>query len=438
MPMGRMIPTRSSGKRERAKGLSVRVLLVAFAVVLLGPVLALAAVALSQYATSERTRYVNEGREAARRIAADLDRELGRVEAAAQALATSSLIASGNYEAFQRQASDFLRSWAPDEPDAYAVILRDLNGHQLVNTRLPWGTPLPEVERDIDKLVITTKRPQVQDLFFSISANRPILAVRVPVFKDGEVVYVLSLALEPKRIAKLLQDQKLPDTWNCTVFDRNDRTIARWPEHERFLGALATENLRRNAVGDEGALLSTNFEGVPVLTSYARSELSGWLTIVSIPLSALQAPFQQWWLVIAILCTVALALLVGLAFWFGRRIARPIHALEASADQLATGQPVLPVTTGLREINPVGRALALASEQLRQRERALRESERRLQATYDNAAVGIIEVDQDGHILQANQTHCELMGYSRDELIGHRFTDVTHPDHYDRDWELFS
>jgi PAS domain S-box-containing protein len=29
------------------------------------------------------------------------------------------------------------------------------------------------------------------------------------------------------------------------------------------------------------------------------------------------------------------------------------------------------------------------------------------------------------------------MGYSRDELIGHLFTDVTHPDHLDRDLELF-
>jgi PAS domain S-box-containing protein len=190
-------------------------------------------------------------------------------------------------------------------------------------------------------------------------------------------------------------------------------------------------------VGDEGALLSTNFEGIPVLTSYARSELSGWRVIVSIPLSALQAPFRQWRLVIAILCTVALALLIGLAFWFGRRIARPIHALEASAEQLAKGQPISPTTTGLREISAVSRALALASAELRERERALRESEERLWATYDNAAVGIIEVDQDERILQVNQTHCALMGLSRDELIGHSFLEPTSPDDRARDRQLF-
>src|SRR5919202_2403383 len=187
------------------KGFPVRRLLIAFAIILLGPVLALAAVALSQYAASERTRYVEDGRKAARQIAADVDHELGKVQAAAEALATSPLIANGDYEAFQRQASKFLQTWAPDEPDAYAVILRDLNGQQLVNTRLPWGTPLPKVERDVDRLVITTKRPQVQDLFFSTSANRLMIAVRVPVLEDGGVTHVLSLALEPRRIAKLLQ-----------------------------------------------------------------------------------------------------------------------------------------------------------------------------------------------------------------------------------------
>src|ERR687884_550656 len=365
MPMGRMIPTRSSGKRESAKGLSVRLLLVAFAVVLLGPVLALAAVALSQYATSERARYMNEGREAARRIAADLDRELGRVEAAAQALATSPLIASGDYEAFQRQASDFLRSWAPDEPDVYAVILRDLNGHQLVNTRLPWGTPLPKVERDMDRLVITTKRPQVQDLFFSTSANRLMIAVRVPVLEDGGVTHVLSLALEPRRIAELLQAQELSAEWNRGIVDRTDRVVARWPEHDRFVGAQATETLRRNAVGHEGVLVSTNLEGIPVLVAYTRSELSGWRAVVGIPLSVFQGPLRSWQWSVTVLSLAGLILLIVLAFWFGRQIARPIHTLEVGAEQLAKGQRVSPVTTGLREIDGVSRALALASEELR-------------------------------------------------------------------------
>src|SRR5918912_1052713 len=282
---------------QRVKGLkaspSARVFLTAFATVLLTPVLVLAAVALSQYAASERNRYVEEARRAAHDIAADLDRELGQAQAAAQALATSRLIQNGSYEAFQEQASDFLRSWVPDAPNSYAVVLRGLDDQQLVNTRLPRGTPLPKIARDADRLVITTKRPQVQDLFPSTSANRPTVAVRVPVFKDGEVTHVLSLALEPRRIAELLQAQKLSADWNRSVVDRNGRIVAHWPEHDRFVGTLATEDLREQ-VGSEGTFIGTNLEGTPVLVAYARSELSGWLVTVSIPLSTLQGPFRNW------------------------------------------------------------------------------------------------------------------------------------------------
>jgi hypothetical protein len=237
------------------------------------------------------------------------------------------LITNGDYEAFQRQASEFIRTWAPVGSDGYAVVLRDLDGQQLINTRLPWGTPLPKIARESDRFVVATKRPQVQDLFWSVSADRQLIAVRVPVFKDGETTHVLSLALEPRQIAELLRTQPLPATWNRTVFDKNERAVARWPAYERFVGTLATENLRRNAVGNEGTLVSTNFEGVPVLVAYARSELSGWRTIVSIPLSVIQAPERQWRMIVAILCTVAFVLLISLAFLFGRRIARPIRML---------------------------------------------------------------------------------------------------------------
>src|SRR5919205_1070685 len=277
------------------KDAPVRWLLIAFAVVLLGPILALAAVALSQFASSERSRYIEEGRKAAHDIVADLDRELGQAQVAAQALATSRMVQNGNYEAFQEQASEFLRTLASGEADGYAVILRDLNGQQLVNTRLPWGTPLPEVERDIDKLVITTKRPQVQDLFFSTSANHFMIAVRVPVLKDGEVTHVLSLALEPARIAELLRDQPLPAGWNRSVFDRGERAVARWPEHERFVGTPASENLRRNAIGDEGVLVSINFNGVPILAAYAHSKISGWRVLAGVPFSILPEPFCWLW-----------------------------------------------------------------------------------------------------------------------------------------------
>src|SRR6516162_1059925 len=61
-------------------------------------------------------------------------------------------------------------------------------------------------------------------------------------------------------------------------------------------------------------------------------------------------------------------------------------------------------------------------------EERLRESEQRFRATFYQAAVGIAQTSVDGHWLLVNDRFCEILGYSRDELRGKTFLDITHPD----------
>jgi PAS domain S-box-containing protein len=49
---------------------------------------------------------------------------------------------------------------------------------------------------------------------------------------------------------------------------------------------------------------------------------------------------------------------------------------------------------------------------------ALAESEQRLAATYEQATIGISEVDEDGRFLRVNEASCRITGFSRDELLG--------------------
>jgi PAS domain S-box-containing protein len=64
----------------------------------------------------------------------------------------------------------------------------------------------------------------------------------------------------------------------------------------------------------------------------------------------------------------------------------------------------------------------------RRAEEALRASEQQYRAVYDQAAVGIAEVDLTGRFLRANDRYGEIVGYTREELLGLRFRDITHPD----------
>jgi PAS domain S-box-containing protein len=52
-------------------------------------------------------------------------------------------------------------------------------------------------------------------------------------------------------------------------------------------------------------------------------------------------------------------------------------------------------------------------------ENALRESEERFRRLYDNAPVGYHEVDTEGRIVNINRTECEILGFAREELVGH-------------------
>ena len=64
----------------------------------------------------------------------------------------------------------------------------------------------------------------------------------------------------------------------------------------------------------------------------------------------------------------------------------------------------------------------------KQVEAALRESEERFRATFEQAAVGITHATTEGYFTRVNQKFCEIVGYSREELLARTFYDITYPD----------
>jgi diguanylate cyclase (GGDEF)-like protein/PAS domain S-box-containing protein len=59
---------------------------------------------------------------------------------------------------------------------------------------------------------------------------------------------------------------------------------------------------------------------------------------------------------------------------------------------------------------------------------ALRESEARFRAIFEQAAVGIAEVGLDSRWLRVNPRLCELTGYTEPELLARTVREITHPD----------
>jgi PAS domain S-box-containing protein len=57
-----------------------------------------------------------------------------------------------------------------------------------------------------------------------------------------------------------------------------------------------------------------------------------------------------------------------------------------------------------------------------------RDSEALYRATFDNAPVGVSHLDPDGRWLRVNPKLCDITGFSREEMLGLNYRDITHPD----------
>ena len=114
-------------------------------------------------------------------------------------------------------------------------------------------------------------------------------------------------------------------------------------------------------------------------------------------------------------------------------------ARDQTAGQ-ASGGAVMPEPRWFRmSVTPLrsaqGGAVVLHTDTTRRKlvENALRESEARFRATFENSAVGIAETTLDGHWLSVNPRLCEITGRSRDQLLTTPYAQLTHPDDREAD-----
>ncbi|MEZ6086522.1 MAG: PAS domain S-box protein [Pirellulaceae bacterium] len=70
--------------------------------------------------------------------------------------------------------------------------------------------------------------------------------------------------------------------------------------------------------------------------------------------------------------------------------------------------------------------------------RILKSSEEEYRSTFENAAIGIAHVGMNGEWLRVNEKLCEIVGYTRDDLLARTFQDITHTEDVDTDIVQFT
>ncbi len=109
------------------------------------------------------------------------------------------------------------------------------------------------------------------------------------------------------------------------------------------------------------------------------------------------------------------------------------HELTLTTLFLVSASVVVALCAGFR--GATIRAQQQAEERARVRD-AVSGKEQRLRAIFENVALGIVEGDEEGHVRNTNQRFCDMLGYTREELLGRSAHELTAPEDRPRAREL--
>jgi two-component sensor histidine kinase len=248
--------------------------------------------------------------ETVRSIRLVLDAEMQRMTGGLQMLSLTNTLRDGDFEGFRRIAAGFLEQYGKDG----VVLVADRDGRQVFSSLTEDTASLPlRNNRDIVAKVFATKSPQYSNLFIDAVKKRLIVTVEVPVLRDGEAISVISFSPPIDIFQAMIEKQRPSRDWTISIFDRDGINFARVPNPQDTVGKRASPTLYAAMFRVAEATLPTvSLEGVPLITSFARSSLTGWTVAAGVSEASLVGPL---WRNLAITSVIGgLLLLIGLAF----------------------------------------------------------------------------------------------------------------------------
>lgn len=348
----------------RAPGTTVRSRLLWLVAACTVPASLGAAVAIGQAYREARAAVEQRAQAAAQAVMDTVDLQLVRAGDALQALGSSPVLTSGDLAAFHRQALQALPHLSGGN-----IVLSTPAGQQVINTLEPYGQRLPlHGNPALQAAAVAARSAVVSDVFSGGVTRRPMVAVEVPVLRDGTVLYTLAMGFEPEVMSALLARLLPEPNWLIVVTDRQGHIVARTLHPQQWVGrSVAPGLLEALHRSHEGVQEMRTLEGAPVLTAFTHSRRTGWSAAVGVPTAVLMAPLWRWlgWLVLGTLLLFALG--ITLAVSMARQIGAAIRLLVPQAEALGRGLlPEVPPIP-LREPQAVAEALLRAGQLLRLR-----------------------------------------------------------------------
>ncbi len=391
--------------------MKLRWYVLALVAVTLVPLALVAALVVSLAHQGERRELEQALLERARALAGAVDREVDTCVAALEGLATSDHLDSGDLTRFYAQA----RRAKEGHPQWLSVVLMEPSGRQLLNLLRPLGTPLPSMANaEVFQRTVQTRQPAVSDLFMSPTAGQWLLAVNVPLLRDGTLRYVLSVSMSPAGFAAVLASAQIPADALGTIVDRKGIVVAHTGGQERVGKPAGPGEIAIADQTGEGVSPVRTLQGWDAYATFSRAPRSQFAVGLAVPAERVDAPLRRSlrWLSGAVVAAFGVSL--GLGLLAGLRLTRRTAGLTRALRAFGHGEAVTELPRfWVAEMRGVTQALADAMALLESQTAALRESERRYHESFDRSPAGMLLTldDGSGRILDCNDAFAQIVGF---------------------------
>jgi len=282
-----------------------------------------------------------------------VEREISGMFSTLNFLSTSDSLQKGDYAALHRQASKALEG-----TDIYFILI-DPTMHQILNTRVPYGTALSTASEPVSAgLALSRGERMVSDLFFGKTAQQWVFNVYQPMRLHNGQQVLLTLTKNAEALRRAVNPDILSPGWNAAVLDTEGKVIVSTDEKQKagqpfFLRVVPSLRLGVSTMRQDGV----NYQ---VVTEF--SSLAGWRMIAWAKSSDVQAPAVSSFLWLTIGGAVFAALAAAGAVGIARVLSRDVRLLAHDARRLGRGERVASRRYAISELETVSRALAEAAD----------------------------------------------------------------------------
>jgi len=403
--------------------------LIRLVLVSLLPLLVAATIAISLLA-AEQGREFREGREGtAHALALALDAEIERLKPVLRTLAGSPTLSHAATEEELARVSERVTRYAREFGVAIWVRGPAPDRRWLLSTAdMQTGLPVGPLPPDAEALVARSDAsllPMVGDLIDdSPVTGRPAVRLVMRIERDGEVLGIVGMAIEPERFRKVLAEQRLAESEFVTLSDGAFRVIASSVDHEGKLGRALPGQYRELLAGSQrGTISGPALNGRQTLISYARlPNTPEWIVSIGTPADLHRWSWLRPWLIFACGLAVSAGLAIGSGLALAHRLVRPLERIASSAEELAKegfrAEP--PVRSGSRvlEYDRLEQAVVSGQFNLEDRAAAARANAAALRSVLDSSTESIFVKDTEGRYRMVNRAAAEAIGRPEAEFIG--------------------